>query len=461
VGPVLKLKAWTRSEDGFALPTTLLMLLAAFAIVSVGVVATADVEHGSNRDRGTKSAVQLAEAGVNTALLHFNRIDANAVGCTVGAGWCQGPTYTDPSGGSYSYQMQVLPYPPGPGCNADPNVPYSLEVVGTGASRTATQRVDVLAHSASGVPVFCDYQVKAGDDITLDSNAHIYAGTATDGDMTINSNGQQCGPASVGIGDQFPPTGHYDNYSGSSCSGPNANGGHGDVVLPPVNQGDVTTNNNNSNFFSVDRVSGNQATACWSGRDADGTTGTCGTRQLNVGTNSTVTLTPGAKYSFCKLTMDSNSSLLVAAPPSGTTGPTATYIYFDSPEDCGYSSGTAQLDMDSNTRISSNDGSPVYLLFVGSTSRQTIINLSSNTDINAACQQNFVVYAPLSDINLNSNSTYCGALAGKTIHLDSNADVRTTTAATQFNPPNTPPHYTVDRFIECSATPASPPSSGC
>jgi hypothetical protein len=446
-----------REERGFALPTTLLMLFAAFAIVSVGVVATADVEHGSIRDRGTKSAVQLAQTGVNTALLHFNRIDANAVGCAVNAGWCNGPSFTDPSGGTYTYQSQVLPYPPTPGCNGNPNVPYSLEVVGTGTSRNTTQRVDVLAHSASGTPVFCDYQVKAGKDISLDSNSHIYAGTAAGGDISIRSNAQQCGPASVGIGHTFPPSGHFDNFSGSNCSSPDATGGSGDVVLPPVNQGDVTTVNNNANFFGTDVVSGNKASACWNGRDADGSTGTCGTRHLNVGTNSTVTMV-GTRYSFCKLTMDSNSSLLVAAPQSGNV---PTYIYFDSPEACGYPSGTAQLDMSSNTRISSNTGSPVYLLFVGSTSRQTIINLSSNTDINAACQQNFVVYAPLSDINLNSNSTYCGALAGNTIHLDSNADVRTTALSTTFTPPNTPPHYTVDRFIECSATPGSPPNTGC
>jgi hypothetical protein len=117
--------------------------------------------------------------------------------------------------------------------------------------------------------------------------------------------------------------------------------------------------------------------------------------------------------------------------------------------------------MASNTRISSNDGSPVQLLFVGSTSLQTIINLSSNTDINAACEQNFVVYAPLTNINLNSNSTYCGGLAGKSLHLDSNADVRTNAASQAFTPPNTPAHYVIDRFIECTATTASPPTTGC
>jgi len=447
-----------RGEDGFALPTTLLMLLSAFAIVSVGIVATANVEHGANRDRSTKSAVQLAEAGVSTALLHFNRIDASLVGCTVGAGWCQSPTYQDPSGGTYSYQTVLQPYPPAAGCNPDPNVPYSLEIVGTGTRGTATRRIDVVAHSASGVPVFCDYQVKAGENITLNSNAEIHAGTAAGGDISLSSNAKQCGAASVGIGQSFNQAGSNSYFQDPNCTVPNNTVGQGDVTLPPVNQGDADINNFNTNFFGIDRVSGNRATACWSGQDADGTTGSCGTRHLNVATNSTVTLT-GSVYSFCKLTMDSNSSLLVAAKSDGQ--PSVTYIYFDSPEACNYPDGTVQLHIDSNTRISSNDGSPVYLMFVGSTSRKTLIDLNSNTDINAACEQNFLIYAPLSDINLDSNSTYCGALAADNIHLDSNAKLSTNGAATAFTPPNTPPHYKVDRYTECTAAAGNPPSGGC
>jgi hypothetical protein len=440
----------------------MLMLFSAFAVVSVGVVATADIEHGASRDRGSKTAVQLAQAGASTALLHFNRIDASAAGCTVGTGWCQGPgTFTDPAGGTYSYQVQLQAYPPTTGCNPDPNVPYSLEIVGTGTSRNTTQRVDELAHSASGIPVLCDYQVKAGKDITLNSNAEVHAGTAAGGDISLSSNAKQCGAASVGVGHQLNQAGSNSYFQDPNCSVPDSTVGQGDVNLPPVNQGDVTdpAHNNDSNFFAVDRVSGNKATACWNGTDADGTTGTCGPRHLNVGTNSNVTLTPGGQYSMCKLTMDSNSSLLVAAPTGGTSSP--VYIYFDSPEHCGYPSGAVQLDIESNTRISSNDGSPVYLLFVGSTSRTTVINLHSNTDINAACQQNFLIYAPLSDIDMNSNSTYCGALAAKDLHLDSNAKVWTNGVAQAFTPPNTPPHYSVDRFIECTAAPASPPNTGC
>jgi hypothetical protein len=308
--------------------------------------------------------------------------------------------------------------------------------------------------------VFSDYQVKAGDGVTLDSNSRIHAGTATNGDISLSSNAKQCGQASVGVGHQLQQAGSNSYFQDPECTAPNATVGEDDIVLPRVNQGDVPTNNDNSNFFAIDRASGNQAAACWSGMKASGASGSCGSRELEIGSNSAVTLN-GTRYSFCKLTMSSNSALYVAA------GQTVA-IYFDSPENCGYTSDVVQIEMASNTRISSNSGNPVQLLFVGSEAGSqdpdfihTILHLSSNTDINAACEQNFVVYAPLSDIVLNSNSTYCGALAGKSIHLDSNADVRTNAASQAFIVPYTSPHYTVDRFVECAATSASPPSSGC
>ena len=161
------------------------------------------------------------------------------------------------------------------------------------------------------------------------------------------------------------------------------------------------------------------------------------------------------------MSCNSNRALYVAA------GQTAA-IYFDSPEACGYPDGVVQIEMASNTRITSNSPYPVELYFMGSDVSpdkeeflHTTLHLSSNTDINAACEQNFVVYAPRSDIVLNSNSTYCGALAGKTIHLDSNADVRTNGESAGFIIPYTSPHYETDRFVECAATAASPPNSAC
>lgn len=461
-----KIAARLREERGFALPTTMMMLLAAFAIVSVGVVSALDAQKGTVRDQSTKSAVQLAETAVNQALLHFNRIPpspSNACspisGTLPSAGWCPTMTASDPAGGTYTYQVRICDIsgscPPAAG-----KPPYSLEVVGTGATGDAIRRVDVRAHSVSGQPIFGDYQVKAGEGITLDSNSRIHAGTATNGDIVLSSNAKQCGQASVGPGHELQQAGNDSYFSDPNCTMPDTTVLEDEIFLPRVNQGDVVTNNNDSNFFAVDTASGNKAAACWSGLKANGASGSCGPRELDLGNNSAVTLN-GTRYSFCKLTMSSNSALYVAA------GQTAA-IYFDSPEACGYSDGVSQIDMASNTRITSNTNSPVQLLFMGSDKQpsdtgflHTTLHLSSNTDINAACEQNFIVYAPRSDIVLNSNSTYCGALAGKTIHLDSNADVRTNGASDGFIIPYTSPHYETDRFLECSATTANPPDSGC
>jgi hypothetical protein len=449
-----------RAEHGFAVPTALFMVLAAFAVVSVGVVASVQVQRGNVRDQGTKSAVQVAESAVNEALLHFNRIPPGNAPCSpvstsgpgVG-GWCPAVSGTF-NGAPYTYQ--VRPYVQSGGVN---DGMFVLDVVGTSTVAGASRRVFERGYALSEENPFGTYQVKAGDWIHMDSNAEVRAGTATNGDITMNSNARQCGQASVGIGKQMQTSSNAGYYTDPTCSTPNPTLNHEDLVLPPVNQGDVATNNNNSYFFTTNRVtSGQTSKVCWNGIKADGSAGTCGARHLALSENTAVTLVSG-NYSFCKLTMDSNTALYVA-------GGNAVTIYFDSPEACGYSSGVTQLDMNSNARISPTAGTAadVKLLFVGSTHEppwQTQVHMSSNTYIPAACEQNFVLYAPLSDITLNSNSTYCGGVAGKTLFLDSNARLWIPPTGVDFPWPVTAPHYVFDRFIECTSAPQTTPDAGC
>jgi hypothetical protein len=119
--------------------------------------------------------------------------------------------------------------------------------------------------------------------------------------------------------------------------------------------------------------------------------------------------------------------------------------------------------MASNTRITSTDGhaANVAMLFVGSPSRQTQINLSSNTAVGTNCQQNFVIYAPLTDVDINSNSTYCGAMGAKSLHLDSNADLKTDPTQASLLLPPVSPHYSNPQFLECSVATGSTPTTGC
>ena len=263
--------------------------------------------------------------------------------------------------------------------------------------------------SASSQTPFSSAGIVGLNSINLDSNDSLYGNSATNGDVTLAGNDQVCGTVQVGPGRNVvggPPT----------CTTGSSTVTQGVTSLPPVNQGDAPTNNQNGNFFSVNPVSpaskNAQRRVCFNGRNAAGETDTsCGARQLKL-TNgaSGVTLTlNGGNYSLCSLTLQSGTSIYVA------NGARVT-IYFDTPEACGYTSAATQLSMASNTSIQVNGGSAqnMRLLFVGSDTIPTTATMSSNTIQNVACNQDFVVYGPRTDIVFASNSYFCGAVAGKT-----------------------------------------------
>jgi hypothetical protein len=457
-------------ERGFAVPTVMFMLLGVFAVVSIGVVASIQAQGGAVRDQKAKSALATAEAGISDAMLHYNGdfTPSTSQPCLVpsgtfvgaaatqGSGWCTAVSGSD-GAGTFTYQVK-----PTPGTG-------TIEIVSSGNVNGVMRRVDVTAKSVSGQQVFFDAGVKTQNGINLDANAEIHSGSATGGDITLASNAKQCGVASVGVGHHLTTAGNAAYYQQTGCTtqlNPSSVTQQ-DITLPPVNQGDAATHNDNVRITNAvaadgpspkDLISGNKSDVSW-----DSTT-----RQLTIEHNSSLTLT-GQTYSFCKLTLNSNSALYVAA------GQTVN-IYFDSPEHCDVPPGTlpvdnpshpeygtTQMDLSSNTRITSATGTPakVAIYFVGSQTRLTNLLMSSNTQIAGSCVQNFIIYAPLTHIELNSNSQYCGALAGQSLHMDSNAEVFTDTDSQAFVLPGTAPHYAVSQFVECTAASSSPPNNGC
>jgi len=454
------LSARIASERGFALPTVMLMTVAAMGVATVGVMTSIQGQSGVVRDQGTKTALEVAESGVNQALLYYNR---GVAPCTPGAegDWCGPVTGMSVNGGTVKYWSRLAS---GDECQVGNEVDC-VEVVSKGTVNGVTRRVEVSASTvpteeSPGAGPFASAGVLSLESMSLDSNSAIHTGVATNGDLTLRGNAKQCGQASVGIGKGMKLENNASYYSNSKCSSKTSTYLQQALTLPAVNQGDAATNNDNGRFFTQDLVSGNKSDACWNGKRADGKTGSCGTRELKVEHNSSLTL-GGSVYSFCKLTLESNTALYVQAGSSVT-------IYFDSPENCGYSSGVTQLSLQSNSRITSATGNAinVAMLFVGSETRSTKVLLNSNTSVNGPCDQNFVIYAPRSEVELNSNSRFCGALAGKTVHLDSNSEIWSASGSESFTLPGleipeTVAHYTPYRFVECSAVEASPPNAGC
>jgi hypothetical protein len=456
-----RLRRRLASEAGFAIPTVMLMTVAGMGIASVGVMASIQGQSGTVRDQGSKTALAVAESGVDQALLHYNRGEPPCTAPVEGE-WCGPVNGMSVNGGAVAYWARLAS---GAECGVGNEV-ECVEIVSEGVVNEVNRRVDVYAstlpteESTGGGP-FASAGVLSLDTITLDSNSMIHTGTATNGDLKLSGNAKQCGQASVGIGKVMSLENNSTYHADVKCTTSGSTVLQQELTLPLVEQADAATNNDNGRFFAKDTVSGNLADACWSGKKANGQPTTlCKTRELRVDNNSSLILT-GSVYSFCKLTLLSNSAIYVASGEQVT-------IYFDSPENCGYTSTTTQLDLSSNSRITSAQGNSVNLvmLFVGSDSIKTQVQLNSNTSVNGPCEQNFVVYAPRSDVDLDSNSKFCGAIAGKSVHLDSNAEVWNASGTESFtlpgvDIPETAAHYTPYRFVECSAVAASPPDAGC
>lgn len=453
------LKARLASEAGFAVPTVTLMTVAALGMAGVAVTVSISGQGGVVRDQNTKSALAVAESGAEQALLQFNRYGlvsaaapcAPVGGTTVEAdGWCP-ERQASVNGGTVSYRVR-------PAWTQMPSGDIAwteIEVVSQGTLNGVTRRLDVTANSSAGQKIFAEASVKSQDLIKVDKNASIRAGVATNGELTLD--GELCGTATVGIGKKEPLSGEY--FTDIECTAAGGEPEEAEIDLPPVNQGTAATENDNGRLFSLDTPSSKNANAaCFNGYNGKGKPDkSCGPRELRIDSNNSVTL-HGAVYSLCKLTLASNTSLFVAPGAK-------TKIYFDSPEACGYDEPPVmQLDLSSNAAITPQSGSAadLALLFVGSKEIATELILSSNSSVNVDCTQNFVVYGPYTDIELASNTSFCGAMAGKTVNVNSESEIQAGTGADEFFLPLTAPHYVPSRFIDCAATVAAvTPDEGC
>src|ERR1041385_5605897 len=98
------------SERGMALPTALFATVASMALAGVAVMSSVDVQQGTQRDNGSKSAIGAADAGANVALLRLARESEELAsakclgGATPSGGWCP-PVTGDVGDVSYEYQV--------------------------------------------------------------------------------------------------------------------------------------------------------------------------------------------------------------------------------------------------------------------------------------------------------------------------------------------------------------------
>jgi hypothetical protein len=468
-------RRWTdhaAQDGGFTLPIVMLMVFAAFAVASAAVLSSMSAQNGTTRDLETKTALAAAEAGAHEGMFRYNATTVSGdswgkclpsgtpISDGAGWSWCPAQESQLPDGSTYTYRVGFPQQVPGA-----PLPAHTAQIISQGSANGVTRRVDTTIRSASSQTPFSTAGIVGLNSIAMSSNDSLYGNSATNGDLTLSTNDTVCGTVAVGPGRTVvggTPT----------CPTGSPTVTHGVTSLPPVNQGDVAEpgHNQNTNFFTVNPVSpantGAKRRVCFNGINAAGEADTssstgCGPRELRLRNGSSgvsVTLN-GGNYSLCKLTMESGTTLYVANGAKVT-------IYFDSPENCHYTSATTQLSMSSNTSIQVNGGTAqnMRMLFVGSDTVPTSATMSSNTTQDVSCNQDFIIYGPRTDIVFASNSYFCGAVAGKTVTVSSNTQVKTSNEAAQYTLPGWVDHYAIDDFRECVGPMPSgttSPSSGC
>lgn len=444
-----------------AVATALIAMTIAFTFASAAVVYSVNTQHGTVRDHDSKEAIAAADAAANVALMRLNQFSvalsssSPCVGISgsllvvTGAeadGWCPQLSGTV---GSATFAYRVGP------STAACSVSTSC-VVATGTANGVSRRVEVTLGTSTVGGAFSKAGVLGQEDITLENNADIRVGVGTNGNVKLNNGASICGDIRHGIGKKTT-----FEKSSSQCGGYAQT--EGNETLPPVSSF-IPSNiaSTNSVYRLVKCTATNVPTGCQSDSYvANGNKGfsstipwNATTRTISTDQNSTLTLT-GGDYFVCKLILNNNSHLIIGEGAS-------VRIFFDTPEDCGLKAGAEQIKVENNADITSSGYQPSEekfnmpgLYVMGSTTIPTTIRFSNNGNTNE-----FVLYAPNSNVYMENNATYKGAIAGKTVSLSNHAKVEQDSG---YKPQQLGGStiFTRQADVECIGATGSPPNANC
>ena len=176
----------------------------------------------------------------------------------------------------------------------------------------------------------------------------------------------------------------------------------------------------NSDYRLVTCTTPNVPTGCeldsYAGTRSSTTPWNAGTRSLSFSGDLTL---KGGDYFVCSLTLAGNSHLIMAAGAH-------VRIFFDTPKNCGLSSPATQLSLTGNSNIEATNFKPGLsetdlpaLYFLGSSTTASTINIEGN----ASSNNDFLIYAPNTEIRIAGNGKYNGIIAGKTMTVAGNGTI--------------------------------------
>jgi len=434
---ILLIRDLRRNERGIAVPTALMALVATFALSSVAVMSTVDVQQGTRRDHSSKEAIAAADAGANIALLRLNRylpslsvahpcVGPNGEYQTAVSGWCPATATESVGGATYSYVV-----------SAYAGTAKPLNVVSVGSSGTVQRRVNVAMTTNAGKGIFADEKFIGQDEINVKGDFKIEADIGTNGGIIKSGgSGSICGNERHGVGKSAPEP---------NCTGKIQREENRELppIVPPAN---LKTENANC-LLAQKCTSGPYIgqSDTWTKKNP----WTESSRVINVGSNGTLTMN-GGDYFICKLEIGPGTVYMSAGAHAR--------IFIDTPKECGLPSGATQVNISGNGNLVSSAWNPkqgtyeipqIYVLGDGA------VKIGANSGTN-----HLMLYAPQSQVTLEGGAEWIGMFAGKSITLNGNPYFR---SDPNIKEPNLTyaGRFLRSRYVECTGATASPPNANC
>jgi hypothetical protein len=436
---VLLVRALRRDQRGIAVPTALMAMIACFALASVAVMSTVNVQQGTKRDHDSKEAIAAADAGANIALLRLNRYlptllnGASCVGPsgetqTAAGGWCPSIATEQVGGATYSYQMSAF------------TQNGTIDVIAVGSSGGVSRRVNVSLKTSTPKSVFAKERVIGQDEIEIvGTSTRIETDIGTNGSIITGGSPTICGNDRIGPG-KIGPT--------PSCGKQKSEGTQN---LPPISApSNISTYNDNCRLEQNCTGAKAEQKDTYSKKITSKNPWDVGApRKVDIATNEQLTM-GGTIYWVCQLEIQ--GTLYMPAL-------TEVQIYVDTPLQCGLKPGDNQVIIGGQAKVESDSYNPsqglyavpaIYVLGEGNVKMEGTPESTNEV----------MIYAPNSEITIGGKASWMGMLAAKRIKVHGNPTIKSDPNLKLPNQ-NVASLFERTRFAECVGGTASPPNANC
>jgi hypothetical protein len=311
-----------------------------------------------------------------------------------------------------------------------------MEIVATGYYDGLSRRIEVAADYTaqpgnSGVDPFSDLQL-IGNSITIENGSTITADVGARDELTVGNGGKL----------------HCEEVQATSPSfpkGPPCTVAAPTFDLPLVDNTAVKASNDNALLSAAGCQS-------WSGSV---------TKLLTIGCSYTLG-TAGVTRDFyvCKLTLNSAAQLTI--PPGANVN-----IWFAPPEECGGNTVPYVGENGSKIRTQGSPASTLAFIVSDSPTRTTMDLSAGGNGVWPECSDNFIIYAPTTDLTMSTASHICAGIAANSITTGPGSSITKTSLSSTWELPGSTggsvSHFAATTFLECApaTATAATPDTGC